>query len=92
MVLSEDKINHLSHRILQALEKDPAVEQKGERSAILRSIKRVILASLSQDDVIDALIRKKLGSYTRAIVEGSSEWDILYHKMFQEEMKKKGIS
>ncbi len=91
MVLSEDKINHLSHRILQALEKDPDVEQTGERSAILRSIKRVILSDLSRDDVIDALIRKKLGSYTRAIVEGSPEWDILYHKMFHEEMKKRSI-
>jgi hypothetical protein len=35
-------------------------------------------------------VRAKLASYSRGIVEGSSEWDVLYRKTFEEEMRKHG--
>ena len=41
------------------------------------------------DDEIDAIVRKKLESYSRKIVEKSPEWDVLYQKFFKEELKKK---
>lgn len=89
MALSEEKISHLSHLILQALEKDPSVERKVEKEVILRQIKRTLLSELNLDVQIDELVRQKLSSYSRRIVDGSPEWDILYQKTFNEEMKKR---
>lgn len=89
MVLSDDKISHLSHLILQGLEKDPDVEKKGPQSELLRGIKQVIISELKQDERIDEMVRERLASYSRKIVEGSQEWDILYHKTFNEEAKKR---
>jgi len=89
VTLTEEKISHLSHLILQVLEKDPSVQRKGERESILRQIKRTLLSELKLDAQIDELVRQKLSSYSRKIVEGSPEWDILYQKTFNEEMKKR---
>lgn len=89
MSLSEEKISHLSHLILQAIEKDPSVERKAEREGVLRQIKRTLVSELKLDAQIDELVRQKLSSYSRRIVEGSPEWDILYQKTFNEEMKKR---
>ena len=89
MMLSEDKISHLSHLVLQGLEKDPDVERKGSSTEILRLIKRTVHAELQLDEEIGEIVRKKLASYSRKIVEGSPEWDALYHKTFSEEMKKR---
>lgn len=89
MALSEEKISHLSHMILQALEKDPSVERKTEKDLILRQIKRTLHSELKLDAQVDELVRQKLSSYSRKIVEGSPEWDILYQKTFNEEMKKR---
>jgi hypothetical protein len=39
---------------------------------------------------IDESVRRKLQSYSKKIHEGSSEWEILYQKFFEEEAAKKG--
>jgi hypothetical protein len=40
---------------------------------------------MKNDEAIDALVRKKLESQKRVIVEGSDEWDVLYRKYYEEE-------
>jgi hypothetical protein len=40
------------------------------------------------DEAIDALVRRKIESQKRPIVEGSDEWDVLYRKYYEEEAAK----
>lgn len=89
-MLSEDKISHLSHIILQAVKKSPLVKMTGEDGPVLKDIKKVLAAELAQEEEIDRKVRAKLSSYSRGIVEGSSEWDVLYRKTFEEEQRKHG--
>jgi hypothetical protein len=87
-MLSEDKVSHLSHVILQAVKNSPLVEVKNDDGRILKDIKRVLASELAQEEEIDRKVRAKLGSYSRGIVEGSPEWDVLYRKTFEEETRK----
>ena len=87
-MLSEDKVSHLSHIILQAVKKSPAVKVKSEEAKVLKEIKRVLAAELAQEEEIDRKVKAKLASYSRGIVEGSAEWEVLYRKTFEEEMRK----
>ena len=87
-MLSEDKVSHLSHVILQAVKKSPLVEVKNDDGRILKDIKRVLASELAQEEEIDRKVRSKLGSYSRGIVEGSPEWEVLYRKTFEEETRK----
>ncbi len=90
-MLSDDKINHLSHVILNELKKKGTIIQKAEDALIRKEIKRAIRDQLKIGDEIDSLVRKKLKSYSRKIIEGSSEWEVLYNKFCKEEEVKKGI-
>jgi hypothetical protein len=87
-MLSEDKVSHLSHVILQAVKKSPLVSLKAEEARVLKEIKRVLATELAQEEEIDRKVRATLSSYSRGIVEGSSEWDVLYRKTFEEETRK----
>jgi hypothetical protein len=87
-MLSEDKVSHLSHVILLAVKKSPLVEVKSDDARILKDIKRVLASEMTQEQEIDRKVRAKLGSYSRGIVQGSSEWDVLYRKTFEEESRK----
>jgi hypothetical protein len=87
-MLSDDKVNHLSHVILQAVKKSVAVAVTADDGRILKQIKRVLAAELEAEGEIDRKIRARLASYSRGIVEGSQEWDVLYRKTFEEESKK----
>jgi hypothetical protein len=87
-MLSEDKVSHLSHVILLAVKNSPLVQVKTEDGRILKEIKRVLANELGQEQDIDRKVRAKLGSYSRGIVEGSPEWEVLYRKTFEEESRK----
>ncbi|WP_455388977.1 DUF507 family protein [Petrachloros mirabilis] len=87
-MLTEDKASHLSHVILQAVKKSALVTIKGDDGRMLKDIKRVLAAELAQEDEIDRKVKAKLASYSRGIIEGSPEWDVLYRKTFEEETRK----
>ena len=87
-MLSDDKVSHLSHVILGAVKKSPLVRIKSEEAKVLREIKRVLAIELAHEVEIDQKVRAKLASYSRGIVEGSPEWDVLYRKTFEEELRK----
>jgi hypothetical protein len=87
-MLSEDKISHLSHVLLRAVKKHPAVRLTGEEAKALRAIKQVLAAELAQEADIDRKVKAKLASYSRGIIEGSAEWEVLYRKTFEEESRK----
>ena len=88
MRLSEDKISHLSHVIVDGLKKEGLVDYPDPKK-VLKETKQVITQYCKLDDEVEDAVRKKLKSYSRNILEGSREWDVLYKKHFEEEMKKR---
>ena len=88
MLLSDDKISHLSHVILSCLKKSHAARFKGDDVQALREIKRVLAAELAQEDAIDRAVRARLASYGRPVVEGTPEWDVLYRKFMDEAQRR----
>ncbi len=90
MRLSEDKISHITHVVLKGLLEKKVIAPLEEEGHIRREIRRVILRELKLADTIDELVRKKLQSYSKKIYEGSTEWDVLYQKFFEEESTKRG--
>jgi hypothetical protein len=89
-MLSEDKISHLSHVILQVVKQSPLVTMQADEGRVLKEIKRVLASELAHEENIDRAVRAKLASYSRGIIEGSAEWDVLYRKTFEEETRKHG--
>jgi hypothetical protein len=87
-MLTEDKVSHLSHVILTAIKKASGVRLKRNDELVLKEIKKVLADELEQEQHIDRTVRTKLASYSRGLVEGSAEWDVLYRKTFEEETRK----
>jgi hypothetical protein len=90
MMLSDDKILHLSHVLLKGLKDRNIIEVIEEEGKIRAEIKRTIISELKIGEEIDSTVRKKLQSFSRKIVEGSPEWEIMYRKYFKEEEIKRG--
>ena len=91
-MLSDEKVTHLSHVLLKGLLQKKLVSLKGDEAAARKVIKRVLASEIKAGEQIDAAVKKKLESYSRKIVEGSPEWEILYRKFYQEEENKRGRS
>ena len=86
MKLSREKILRLSHLILDRLNHDEDVEFFTEPQELRQRIVTLISEEMKADEAIDALVRRKIESQKRTIVEGSDEWDVMYRKYYEEEV------
>lgn len=90
-LLSDDKRNHLSHVIAQTLETATDAKLCGDSVQALKEIKRIIADQMKLEQSIDQFVRSRLASYSRQIVEGSSEWDVLYQKTYAQELQNRKL-
>jgi len=91
MRLSRDKMNKLAHVIADTLASLEDVEFVEDRNTIRMEARKILEDLLNQESRIDAAARQKIESQRRTILEGTQEWDILYRKYYNEEVKKLGI-
>jgi len=82
--LSREKVLYISHLILGYLDREDAVEYFDEPQEIRQTIVKIIMDEMKNDELIDALVRRKLETQKR-VIEGSDEWDVLYRKYYEEE-------
>ena len=88
MRLTEDRISHLSHLVLDRLYKDDLADFPDEAQA-LREAKQAFAHYVRAEDEVDTFVRQKIAKLSRRVPEGGREWDILYRKYFEEEMAKR---
>jgi hypothetical protein len=89
--ISRDKVNKLAHTIADTLAGIDEVEFIEDRNTIRAEARKILEDLLKQEERIDAAARQKIESQKRIITEGTQEWDILYRKYYNEEVKKLGI-
>jgi hypothetical protein len=89
MSLSRPKINHLSQLIVKNLQQTSAVRLRKAENDVRLQIVKTLTDELKIEESIDAEVRRKLASYSRKILEGSREWDVMYQKFSEQEMKKR---
>ena len=91
MRISRDKANKLAHTVADTLANLEDVEFIEDRNTIRTEARKILEDLLKAEEKIDASARLKIESQKRIIMEGTQEWDILYRKYYNEEVKKLGI-
>ncbi|HLQ77881.1 MAG TPA: DUF507 family protein [Terriglobia bacterium] len=87
MRLSRDKINVLSHAVADKLASVDEIEFIEDRNTIRLAVFELLHTWLKKEETIDAGARKMVVSQSRKIPEGSSEWEVLYRKYYEEALR-----
>jgi uncharacterized protein len=91
MRISPDKLNKLAHTVADTVAEIDEVGFLEDRNTIRQEARKALSALLTQEAGIDAAARQKIASQRKIIQEGSQEWDILYRKYYNDEVRKLGI-
>ncbi|HET8666687.1 MAG TPA: DUF507 family protein [Terriglobales bacterium] len=91
MRLSQEKVNKLAAIATDALAGMKNVGFNEPYEDVRAELRRIIEELLREEQKIDQAARQKIESQRRVILEGTQEWDILYRKYYNEEVKKLGI-
>ena len=91
MRLSREKLNKLASASTEQLACLKEVEFLEGYDDIRQELRRILEELLVSEEKLDKAARFKIESQNRIIPEGSPEWNILYHKYYNDEVKKLGI-
>jgi hypothetical protein len=92
MKLSHEKILQVSHQIIAAIEVLDEVEIYEEPNTIRQRVVKILTDLMHEEEKIGELVKARITSQKRTIVEGGGEWEILYRKYYFEELRKLGIT
>ena len=91
MRISPDKLNKLAHAVADTLAEIDEVGFLEDRNTIRQEARKALEFLLAEEAKIDAAARLKIANQRKIILEGSQEWEILYRKYYNDEVKKLGI-
>ena len=91
MRISRDKLNKLAHTVADTLADIEPVGFLEVRNVIRQEARKALEALLEEESRIDTAARQKIASQRKIIPEGSQEWEILYRKYYNDEVRKLGI-
>lgn len=91
MRISRDKLNKLAHVVADTLADSDEAEFLEDRNTIRQEARKILEKLLLEETKIDLEARHKITSQRKIILEGTQEWDILYRKYYNDEVKKLGI-
>jgi len=85
--LSREKVHRLAEIVVDVLQKHPGVTIRRDLRQLRWDVFTWIDQVLQLDEEIDARVREKLRRAYRRVPEGSSEWQILYRRLYDEELQ-----
>jgi hypothetical protein len=91
MRISPDKLNKLAHTVADTLAEIDEVGFLEDRNTIRQEARKALTALLGEEARIDTAARLKIANQRKIILEGSQEWEILYRKYYNDEVRKLGI-
>jgi hypothetical protein len=89
--ISRDKVNKLAHTVADTLADIPECDFLEDRNTIRQEARKALEELLTAETKLDAAARLKIASQRKIILEGSQEWEILYRKYYNDEVKKLGL-
>ena len=90
--LSPEKITHMSHVLVQALERMPGLTFTRDANDVRKRLLTVLRDQLVRDLQLENRARRKIQTQRRNIPEGSAEWDILFRKYYEDALAGRGRS
>ena len=91
MRINPDKLNKLAHTVADTLADIDQVGFLEDRNTIRQEARKALTTLLSEEARIDQAARLKIANQRKIIMEGSQEWEILYRKYYNDEVRKLGI-
>ncbi len=88
-LISEDRQLFFARRLVDQIYHDDLADYSDDDQA-LRVAKMAIAKFTAEQSQIDENVREKIRSLKKTVSEGSLEWDTMYRKYYEEELRRRG--
>lgn len=87
-----ERMNQITNKIRDFIKTDPKIEIFEEIHIIRKAISSILIEAAKEEEEIEKEVRIRIKSYSKKIVEGTPEWNILYKRIYQDMLKQRGLA
>lgn len=87
----EERYSDISHKVLDELYEEDLIHFDVTENRIKNIIYNAITSFIASASEVEDAVMDKIHSYKRKFIPGTDEFDILYEKLYREEMMKRGM-
>ncbi|MGB3750723.1 MAG: DUF507 family protein [Arcobacteraceae bacterium] len=87
----EDRFSNIAHLIMDYLYEEDFIHFIVSDNQVKNLIAESISAFIKGYDEADTLAYEKIKTYKRKLIPGTEDYDIVFHRLYEEELMKKGL-
>jgi hypothetical protein len=87
----DDRYNDLAHTILDELYENYLIEYDINENQVKNVIFKAFKAFADAFDEIDDIVYTKIKNMEREVIPGSQDYELLYERLYQEELSRRGM-
>ena len=86
-----DRLNDLAHKILDQLWDNELIDYEVSDGKLKNMIFDSMNSFIKSKKEIEDVVYDKLKNYKKELIPGSEEWEIVFTKLYEQELKKRGM-
>lgn len=87
----EDRYNEIAHKILETCWKNDLIEYNVTENRVKNVVYTAIETYVASFQAIEDEVAERISSYKRSLVPGSEEYDLIFEKLYEEELRRRGM-
>ncbi|MCX6073187.1 MAG: DUF507 family protein [Campylobacterales bacterium] len=88
----EDRYSDIAHKILDALYEEDLIHYDVSENRIKNIIYDAITTFIADTSELENAVYEKIKSYKRRVIPGTDEYEILYEKLYKDEVARRGMA
>lgn len=88
----EDRYSDIAHKILDELYEEDLIHYDVSENRIKNIIYDAITTFIADTSEIENAVYEKIKSYKRRMIPGTDEYEILYEKLYRDELTRRGMA
>jgi hypothetical protein len=87
----DDRYSSVAHKVLDTLKDDDLISYNTSDNLVKNTIFEAIQSYLNSFEKIEDMVIEKISNFKREITPGTEEYDIIFEKLYHEELDKRGL-
>jgi uncharacterized protein len=88
----EERYSDIAHQILDALYEEDLIHYDVSENRVKNIIYNAITMFVADTSEIESAVYEKIKSYKRRLIPGTDEYEIMYEKLYKDEMQRRGMA
>jgi len=87
----EERYSDISHKILNELWEEDLIDYSVSENQVRGVIFKAIEDYMKSFEQIEDIVLEKISHYKRKLIPGSEEYDLVFERLYEEELRKRGM-